>query len=204
MHGSYLSTKEKWFSWVKAQLEARGQKVIFEIFPTDDYDEVTKIGPDKISSYTPKQNLEIWEGKFVAEILPQLNSEPIVFIGHSLAPLFMLHMLQKYSFKLAGAIFVAPFFDIPDRPPIWQFYPTNKTFYRSDFDFAKIKSQIEKSCVVYGDDDPYLPATEPPLFAQKLGSELVVIPKGGHCGSIFKEFPQILDILSRFKISANQ
>jgi len=198
MHGSYLSPNEKWFTWVKKELEARKNEVVFEIFPTDDYDEVTKIGPEKISGYIPKQNLMIWENKFVSEILPQLNSQPFVFIGHSSAPLFMLHMLQKYDFQLAGAIFVAPFFDIPDRPPVWQFYPTNKTFYNYDFDFAKIKSQIlGKSYVVCGDDDPYVPATESPLFAQKLGSELVVVPKGGHCGNIFKEFPLVLDLCQK-------
>lgn len=198
MHGSYLSEKEKWFSWLKKQLENLGHNVIFEIFPTDDYDQVTKIGFDKISEYTPKQNLTIWDDFFVKNILSKIGDDPFVFVGHSLAPLFMLHMLQKYDFKLAGAIFVAPFFNIPDRPSIWQFYPTNKTFYNYDFDFAIIKSRIlGKSYVVYGDNDPYVPPAEPPLFAEKLGSEVVMVPGGKHCGSNFSEFPLLLELTNK-------
>lgn len=195
MHGSYGSPEENWFRWLEKQLKELGHEVTLEQFPVDNWDEVTKIGPEKISNFTPTQSLSAWEDYFVKNILPRVKDEPFVFIGHSSAPIFMLHMLLKYSFTLAGAIFVAPFFDIPDRPPIWQFYPTNKTFYNYVFDFAKIKSQIGKSYVIYSDNDPYVPASQSPLFADKLGSEKILVKNGGHCGSIFKEFPLILDIL---------
>jgi predicted alpha/beta hydrolase family esterase len=56
---------------------------------------------------------------------------------------------------------------------------------------------IGKSCVVYGDNDPYVPATESPLFADKLGSEKILVKDGGHCGSIFKEFPLVLDFCKK-------
>ncbi len=194
MHGSYGSPDENWFRWLKSELVAKVHKVILKQFPVDSWSEVEKIGPQKITDFTPKQSLSIWEDFFVKNILPQIKREPTIFVGHSSAPIFMLHMLQKYDFSLAGAVFVAPFFNIPDRPAIWQFYPTNKTFYSYDFDFAKIKSQLGKSYVVCGDDDPYVPASEPPLFAQKLESELIVVPNGGHCGSIFKEFPLVRDL----------
>ncbi len=195
MHGSYGSPEENWFRWLEKELKAKGNEVILKQFPVDDWDEVTKIGPAKISEFTPKQNLSTWEDFFVKNILSKVGDEPFFFIGHSSAPIFMLHMLQKYDFKVAGAIFVSPFFDMPDRPEIWQFYPTNKTFYNYDFDFTKIKSQIlSKTYVVYGDNDPYVPASQPPLFAEKLGSELIVVPSGGHCGSIFKEFPLVLEL----------
>ncbi len=196
MHGAYLSAKEKWFDWLKNEIEEVGGEVIFEKFPVDSYEEVTNIGSDKISEYVPKQSLNTWDDFFTTNILPKVNDEPFVFIGHSIAPVFMLHMLQKYSIKLAGAIFVAPFFDIPYNSETWQFYPVNKTFYSYDFDFSKIQSQLGKSYVVYGDDDPYVPQTEPPLFAAKLGSEVHVVKGGGHCGSIFKEFPLVLQLAS--------
>lgn len=127
--------------------------------------------------------------------MPQLKLEPFVFIGHSIAPIFMLHMLARHNFQLAKAVCVSPFFNIPDRPEIWQFYPVNKTFYTYDFDFAKIKNQIGQSYVIYGDNDPYVPPTEPPLFAEKLGAELHCIPNGLHCGSNFPQFPFLLDLL---------
>ena len=175
MHGSYGSPDENWFRWLEKELLSLGHTVILEQFPADNWDEVTQIGPANIASYTPKQNLQIWDDYFVSNIL---------------------HMLQKYSFKLSGAVFVSPFYNIPDRPPIWQFYPANHTFYNYDFDFTKIKTKLGKTFVVYGDDDPYVPAGESPLFASKLGSDLVLVPKGGHCGGIFKEFPLILELIN--------
>lgn len=198
MHGSYGSPEENWFRWLEGKIKETGSEAILHQFPVDDWDMVTKIGPDKIDSFTPVQSLSVWEDYFVKNILLSVQVEPFIFIGHSSAPIFMLHMLQKYSFTLAGAIFVAPFFDIPDKPAIWQFYPINKTFYNYDFDFSKIKSQIlGKTYVVYGDNDPYVPAGQSPLFAEKIGSELIVVKAGGHCGSIFKEFPLLLELVSK-------
>lgn len=142
-----------------------------------------------------KESLASWEKYFVDNILLKIQNTKTVFIGHSIASIFMLHMLNKYDFALEKALFVAPFFNIPDRPEIWQFYPVNKTFYSYDFDFEKIQKKIGKSYVVYGDNDPYVPATEPPLFAEKLRSETHVVPNGRHCGSNFKEFPLLYDLL---------
>lgn len=195
MHGTYGSPDENWFRWLEKELKKFGHEVILEQFPVDDWAEVSALGPENIASYQPKQSLEIWDNYFSTNILPRIQSGPTIFVGHSSAPMFILHMLQKYDFKLAGTVFVAPFFNIPDTPAVWQFYPPNKTFYGYDFNFAKIKSQITgKSFVVYGDNDPYVPPAEPPLFAAKLGSEISVVKGGGHCGGIFKEFPLVLDL----------
>lgn len=195
MHGSYGSPDENWFHWLEKELKALGHEVILEQFPVDSWDEIEKVGRENIDSYSPVESLSSWEEYFVDHILPQIKNQEIGFVGHSIAPIFMLHMLAKYDIKIKTAVFVAPFFNIPDAPNIWQFYPVNKTFYSYDFDFGKIKAKIGKSYVVYGDNDPYVPATEPPLFAQKLGSELRVVPSGRHCGSNFKEFPLIIDLV---------
>lgn len=197
MHGSYGSPEENWFRWLEKELKQLGHEVILEQFPVDSWDEIEKIGADKIGSYEAIETLTSWEEYFVNHILPQIKDQEIGFVGHSIAPVFMLHMLNKYDIKLKKAIYVAPCFNIPDAPAVWQFYPVNKTFYSYDFDFEKIKSQIGKSYVVYGDNDPYVPATEPPLFAQKLGAEICVVPGGGHCGGIFKEFPLLLEIIKK-------
>lgn len=197
MHGSYGSPEENWFRWLEKQLVEHGSTVLLDQFPVDDWDTVTGIGQEKINNYIPRESLESWEKAFVKQILPKLKNTPTTFIGHSIAPIFMLHMLNKYDFKFEKAIFVSPFFNIPDRPAIWQFYPVNKTFYGSDFNFDKIRHQIGKSYVVYGDNDPYVPATEPPLFAEKIGAEIHVMPGGGHCGSSFKEFPILIDLIQQ-------
>ena len=197
MHGSYGSPNENWFRWLEGKLKKLGHEVILEQFPVDSWDQVNKLGSEKAKDYQAKESLSSWDNYFTEHILPRIHNESIGFVGHSIAPIFMLHMLNKFDFKLDKAIFVAPFFNIPDRPEIWQFYPVNKTFYSYDFDFNKIKSQIGNSYVVYGDNDPYVPATEPPLFAEKLGAKIHLVPKGSHCGSTFKEFPLLVELINR-------
>lgn len=197
MHGSYtkINNPKYWFTWLKKEFETKGGQVISPQFPTEDWSTVEQLQLTNSNDFESIQSLTSWEKIFIDKVLPQVDKQPFIFIGHSIAPLFMMHMLQKYDIKIAGAVFVSPFFNIPDRPEIWQFYPTNKTFYNYDFDFAKIKSQIMgKTYVVYGDNDPYVPPAESPLFASKLGSELVMVKGGGHCGSIFKDFPLVLDL----------
>ena len=194
MHGSYGSPEENWFRWLEKQYLDHGDSVILHQFPVDSWDKVTSIGSEKIDSFSPNESLQSWERYFVANVLPKIQHTQTTFIGHSIAPIFLLHMLSKYDFNLEKAIFVSPFFNIPNRPEIWQFYPVNKTFYSYDFDFELLKKKIGKSYVVYGDNDPYVPASEPPLFAEKLDAEIHVVKNGKHCGSNFTEFPLVHSI----------
>jgi predicted alpha/beta hydrolase family esterase len=199
MHGSYGSPEENWFRWLEKELISLGHEIILKQFPVDDWNKVEGIGTENIESYKPIESLSSWENYFVTNILPEIKNEEVGFVGHSIAPVFMLHMLNKYDFKVKNAIFVSPFFNIPYSQENWQFFPVNKTFYSFDFDFEKIKQKIHKSYVVYGDDDPYVPSNEPPLFAEKLDSEIHVVPNGRHCGSNFKEFPLILNLINKFE-----
>lgn len=196
VHGSYtrVDNPKYWFTWLKNELKSRGDQVISPQFPTEDWSDINLLQPDKDRDFRSIQSLSSWEKVFVREVMPQIKDEPFVFIGHSIAPIFMLHMLQKYEIKISNAVFVAPFFSVPDRPEVWQLYLANKTFYNYDFDFAKIKSRLVKSYVVYGDNDPYISSKESLMFAEKLGSEVVVVKDGGHCGSIFKQFPLVRDL----------
>jgi predicted alpha/beta hydrolase family esterase len=195
MHGSYGSPDGNWFRWLEKELQSMGHEVLLEQFPVDDWEMVEKLGAEHMDTYEPVESLASWEKYFVSHILPQIENQEIGYVGHSIAPIFMLHMLNKYPINIKTAIFVAPFFSIPFNPELWQFYPVNKTFYSYDFNFETIRNKIGTSFVVCGDDDPYVPAAEPPLFAEKLGSELRVVPGGRHCGSNFTEFPQLLELV---------
>jgi hypothetical protein len=193
LHGSFGSPNENWFRWLESSLKALGHDAILEQFPVDNYSTVDEIGESNIHSYQPIQTLASWEKYFIDTIIPKINGEEINVVAHSIAPVFMLHILEKYDLKIKKAIFVAPFFDLGADE--WHFYVVNKTFYKTNFNVDKIRSQIKQSFVVYGDNDPYVPASQSILFAKKLGSSVTIIPNGGHCGSIFKEFPTVLDFL---------
>lgn len=196
MHGSYGSPEENWFRWLEQELLSQNQEVVLEQFPVDDWDRISDLGREKANQEPTNQTLTSWESYFVSNILPIIKGESINVIAHSVAPIFILHMLAKHtSFRIEKAVFVAPFFNIPDREAIWQFYPVNKTFYHSEFDFEFLKSRIRTSFVVYGDNDPYVPQEQFTLFAEKLNASKIEITQGRHCGSNFKEFPELIPLI---------
>lgn len=189
-HGSFGSPDGNWFPWLKKTLELTGNKVILEQFPCEDYESMK----DK-SFICQKQTLSNWFEFFERNILTKLNvKEEMIFIGHSIAPAFILRVVEKYGINLKKAIFVSPFLGFDD-DELWQYKLVNSTILDSPFNFNYIRNHIKESVVFYGDNDPYVPRKEFLNFAEKLGSKLISISKGGHLNSEFgyDEFPQILD-----------
>jgi len=190
-HGSFGSTDENWFPWLKKVLEEKGNLVVLEQFPCEDYD----IMKEK-SFICNKQNLTNWLDCFEKNVLPKLiQNEKIVFIGHSIAPAFILRVVEKFKIKLEKAIFVSPFLNFKSEE-LWQYTLVNSTFLEAPFDFEKINELIKSSVVFYGDDDPYITNKEDFIeFAKMLNSKIICIHNGGHLSSRFgfTEFPQILD-----------
>jgi predicted alpha/beta hydrolase family esterase len=195
-HGSFGSPKGNWFPELKERLEALGQDVLVPRFPVDDWDELTEIGKKRAESRKVRQTLESWLKVFEGDVLPKIKkNEKLCFVGHSLAPVFILHLVEKYNLKLDCAIFVSPFMeDIGGE--WWQFYVVNKTFYKTAFDFKKLRELIPVSYVLYGDNDPYVDTKFPTDFAEKLGSEIIEIKGGGHLNAEagLTEFPKVLEL----------
>ena len=118
----------------------------------------------------------------------------MIFIGHSIAPAFILRIVEKYGISLKKAIFVSPFLGFND-DELWQYKMVNSTILDAPFNFKNINEHIKESVVFYGDNDPYVPREEFLNFSEKLGSRVISIQNGGHLNSEFgyNEFPQILD-----------
>lgn len=197
-HGAFGSASSNWFPWLKIELEKLNQQVILEQFPIDDYEVITKNGPNIPSK---NQNLPNWFKIFEKNILPKINKgDKLIFIGHSLAPVFILHLIDKYNLKLELGIFVSPFSTFLNKKDIWQFDHVNSSFYKTDFDFRKLKKLILNSYVIYGDDDPYVDKKYPIDLARKLDSKIIVIKKGKHLNDEFgyKKFPLLLENIKTF------
>lgn len=176
IHGAYGNPEENWFPQLKEGLEALGQDVFVPQFPTPE-----------------NQNLESWF-KVFENVYKNINkNEDACFIGHSLGPLFILHLIDKYNLKLDSAIFVSPFMKKLNNP---QFDKINETFYKEDFNFEELKKLILKSYVLYSDNDPYVESSHSIGFARKLNSEVILIKDGGHFNSSsgYNKFPQVLDL----------
>lgn len=193
-HGAFGSSEGNWFPELKEKLEFLGQKVIVPQFPVDSWDEITKAG----SSTPPKkQSLENWLKTFEKEVLTQIKKgEKLCFIGHSLGSVFILHVVDRFDLKLDSAIFVSPFMETLHLKDLWQFDHVNNTFYKTDFDFEKLKKFIPVSYVLYSDSDPYVNKNQPLFFAKVLESSIILVKKAGHLNSEvnLNEFPLVFEL----------
>lgn len=191
-HGSFGTPEKNWEPYLKSELEKLGQDVMTPTFPVDTWQRVTELGENHPSDI---QNLANWTETFEKNVLPNLKKdEPICFVAHSLAPVFLLHMIEKYNLQLDSAIFVAPFLEKLNRS--WQIDNVNNSFYKTGFDFAKLRTLIPVSYVFYSDNDLHVPIEKAKDFAKVLGSKEIEVKNGGHFNEDagFTKFPQLLDI----------
>jgi predicted alpha/beta hydrolase family esterase len=190
-HGSFSKIEEIWLPELKQKLEILGQKVLLPQFPIDDWDELTAAG----ETYVMKnQTLENWSKEFEKLYKTIDKDEKLCFIGHSLGCIFALHMVEKFNIQLDSAIFVSPFLDKLNGK--WQIDLANSSFYKTDFDFEKLKKQIPTSYVLYSDNDPYVKKQHADLFGSVLGSSVIFVRQAQHfSGSVnMNEFPLVFDL----------
>lgn len=190
-HGAFGSPGSNWLPELKDKLELLGQEVIAPQFPVDAWDEVAKSG----DHWSPKnQSLTHWQDVFEEEVLPKLPGDSVCFVGHSLGPLFILHMVDHYNIKCDSAIFVSPFLTKLDRMKEIDF--VNDTFYKSDFNFEKLKQNIPLSYAIYARDDPYVPTPKAKDFATRMDSQIIESNTGKHFNSEAHcvSFPLVLEL----------
>jgi len=201
IHGSFGSPNGNWFPELKQKLEEIGQTVIAPQFPVDNWDEMVKNGP---TVPLKNQNLIHWL-EILEPIAKNLNKgEKLCFVGHSLGPLFILHVVEKFHLQLDSAIFVSPFLDTLDK---WEFNHANGSFYKTDFDFDNLKKLIPVSYVLYSDNDPYVKKEKSIAFGKALDSAIIPVRRAGHLNSEINlnEFPLVLDLcMTRIDMSLYQ
>lgn len=192
-HGSFGGPNENWIPHLSLKLEELHSPLHRIHFPTDSWDEIVKAGPER--KKRTKQTLKNWLETFDSFYNSYKEwDEPTSFIGHSLGPLFILHVLERYPITVDTAFFVSPFYsDIGGK---WEFKMVNKTFYKSRFKFDLIKQKINQSYVVYGDNDPYVPQTHIHRFSKRLNSSNIKIRNGGHLNldAGFNQFPLLFEL----------
>ena len=193
LHGSFGSPQGNWFPSLTEKLELLNQDVLAPQFPVDDWDALTALGQE---AETTSQNLENWLNTFNSQVMPRINGEKIVVVAHSLAPLFVLHVLSAFELQIDAAIFVSPFLNLERDENHWQIDTANKTFYEHHFDYAALKAKLPISFVLYSDKDPYVPIDRALEFASKLGSSIIPITGAKHLSSEFVDnnFPLVFEL----------
>lgn len=190
-HGSFGSPNGNWFPDLKKKLEALGHEVIAPQFPVDTWDKIT----EKDQKYKNNQSLTNWLSVFQADVFSKLQpNEKLCFIGHSLGPVFILHVLERFGLTIDCGIFVCPFLAKLDKS--WQIDHVNSTFWKTDFNFDRLKKKILRSYTIYSDNDPYVSSTHSIGFGKKLNSSMIEVHGLGHMNSEAKltNFPLVLDL----------
>ena len=178
LHGSFGKQSENWFTWLRKELEKDGHTVLASDFPIEDWNKMTKAG----QGHWPikNQNLYKWTQHFNDNIFDKLDhTKPIGLIAHSLAPLFMLNILQSKEIYLSLSIFVAPFYK-EMRYEDWRVEAVNYPFHEKKFDWKEIKKHTGTPYVLYSDNDPYVKKEFSLDFADKIDASTINYKGAGH------------------------
>ena len=170
IHGSFGNPKENWFPWLKCELERSGCEVVIPEFPTPE-----------------NQSLEEWKRVF-EEYKTRLDEESIV-IGHSTGAVFLLSILEELNKKVKACYLISCFTSMPNNLDI------NKTFTEKEFDWNKIKNNVEHIKLYHSDNDPHIDLKYPKEIANHLNCELEIITEGGHFNeeSGYLQFEELLN-----------
>lgn len=107
IHGSYGTPFENWFSWLVAKLSEKGKKVLVPQFPCGEF-----------------QNYGSWTK--VLNAYKSYIGKETVFIGHSLAPAFIVDYILDNKLQVNNLYLVAPFYGLINIP---DFDKVNKPFF---------------------------------------------------------------------------
>lgn len=190
-HGAFGSPEGNWLPELRDKLKLFGQDVIAPEFPVENWETVTNNGP---TGEVKNQTLENWFKVFDKVAEKFKPKEELCFVGHSLGPLFILHCVEKYNLKLDSAIFISPFLRKLNRQ--WQIDLVNKSFYKTEFNFAKLRRLIPVSYVLYSDNDPYVDKSQSIGFGNMLKSSMMFVKQAGHMNTEvnLNEFPLVLEL----------
>jgi uncharacterized protein len=152
-HGWGGNSHENWFPWLKKELKKEGIDVLC---------------PDLPNSNHPNQQ------KWMDEAIKlSAYDEDTILVGHSLGAALILRLLEQNESKIKAAFLVSAFdrdlgiSDIAD-------------FFRTKFEYKKIKKNAEKIFILQSDNDPYIKMHIAEELAEKLDCRLLIFNNKEH------------------------
>lgn len=176
VHGSFGWPFENWFPWLADELAAKGKKVLAPQFPCG----------------KGMQNYENWYR--VLDAYAPFIGEKTTFIGHSLAPAFIVDYLLDRQIKVNALYFVAPLYQKCNHPEVDE---VNASFFFKS-DLKDITTLSQKRICFISTNDPYVPNDYSLDFAKKIGAEVKTVENAGHFNTAagYRTFPLLLQQLS--------
>ena len=159
IHGSFGNSKEHYLPWLKKELEGKGEVICID-FP---------IGKDL-------QNYDAWE-QTLLKYKDKINKDS-VFIGRSIAPIFIIKFCLKNNFNIKKLISVSGFNCFINNP---EYDYVNKSFLLNSID--EFKNHCNEIVCFYSDNDPFVPFFQLDIFARCLDSKKVILHGAGHFNS---------------------
>ena len=160
IHGSFGSPYSNWFGWLHEFIETEGKQVYVPDFP---------IG-------VGYQNYKNWSALLRNYLDLGLISENTTIIAHSIAPVFISKFLTENEIKVKKLIFVCGFnnyLGIND-----EYDAVNESMYFNNLE--DVKKYSKEIICFYSDNDPYVKYDVEKDFADKVATEQIILPKGGH------------------------
>lgn len=173
VHGSYGTPFENWFPWLFNKLSEQGKNVLAPQFPC---------GSDI-------QNYSNWCK--VMNAYKGYIGKDTSFIGHSLAPAFIIDYLLDNSLSIKNLYFAAPFYGLINIP---DFDKVNKPFFTYK-DLKRVKNFAQSITCYISTTDPYVPNELSVEFADKIGAKKVFVDNAGHfnLAAGYTHFEQLLE-----------
>lgn len=174
IHGSFGDSKEHYIPWLKQKLEERDVQVFALDFP---------IGKDK-------QSYAEW-CKVLDKYKDKINKNT-VFIGRSIAPIFIVKYLTENNLKIDSLYSISGFncfINIPDYDYV------NKTFFLDEIvGFEKLCKH--RYCFI-SKNDPYVPYYLLDMFTKNIKAKVTLIENAGHFNdeSGYSTFEDLLKII---------
>jgi predicted alpha/beta hydrolase family esterase len=161
IHGSFGSPFINWFSWLYQKLSDENNEVTIPQFPIG-------IGIQTYDNWSKLLEYYLDLGSI---------NEKTIFIGHSIAPIFIIKFLLEKQIKVKKIICVSGFnnysVDGGDYDKV------NSSFFVNN-DISNIKKYCEDIICIYSDNDPYVSKNALDDFANNIATKTKVISNGGH------------------------
>ena len=173
IHGSFGNASEHYFPWLEEKLGK--ENVINLDFP---------IGINNQSFESWSKTLDKYKDKI---------SQESIFIGRSIAPIFIIKYLLKNNLKINSLFSVSGFKKLTTGSEDYD--TVNKTFFMEDISsFKNLCKNIE--CII-SKNDPYVPYNILEEFAKELDAKIHLIEDGGHFNveSGYDKFEYLLELL---------
>ncbi|KAA2265666.1 alpha/beta fold hydrolase [Solihabitans fulvus] len=186
-HGLEANGDSVWFPYLRAELEAKGHKVIVPNLPEP--------GAPKPAA---------WLDTFDQAVAKAGPAEDIVLVGHSIGGVNVLRMLEQHDTaergRFAGAVLVSTASHEVG-------YEALAGFFATPFDWDRIRAAATEFRVLAAADDPVNvpdPVEHVGELVRGLGATAVLTATGGHLGAFADDhidLPEavrlVLDCLSR-------